>query len=73
MKNNINELEFLNNKQKRPILATIGKVIYYILKGILETVYIITCIICTTIEIIAWILTFGTVYKVTRRRYKRRF
>lgn len=69
MKNNINETELniLNNTQKPHI---IGKIFYYIIKGILETIYIITCIICTTIEVIAWILTFGTATR-TLKKYKR--
>ena len=75
MKNSINQIELnlLNNKQKRPILATIGMIIYYILKIALEIVYIITCVICKIIEVIAWTFTIGTAFKVTaRKRYKRR-
>ena len=76
MKNNINETELnmLNNTKKTPIIGIIGSIIYYILKGILETIYIITCIICTTTEVITWILTLGLATKtITRRKRKRRF
>lgn len=71
---NINELELnmLNNTKKPSIIGTIGKVIYYILKGILEAVYIITCVICTAIEIISYILTIGTATRtIHKRRHKR--
>lgn len=74
MKNNINETELniLNNTKKPSIIGIIGSIIYYILKGILETIYIITCIICTTIEVITWILTLGLATKtITRRKHKR--
>ena len=74
--NNINEAELniLNDTKKPSIIGIIGKVMYYILKGILETIYIITCIVCTTIEVITWILTIGTATRtITRRKRKRRF
>ncbi len=75
MKNNINELELniLNNTTKKSIFHYIATAIYYTLKIILEAVYIITCIICTTIEIIVWMLTLGTATKTVIRRKKRRF
>ena len=75
MKKNINETELnlLNNTTKKSIFHYIGTGIYYTFKIILETVYIITCIICTTIEIIAWLLTLGvatkTIYKRRRKRW----
>lgn len=74
MKNNINETELsmLNNTTKKSIFYYIGTGIYYTFKIILELIYIITCIICTTIEIITWILTIGTATKtITRRKHKR--
>lgn len=74
MKSNINELELsmLNDKRKASIIGVIGKAIYYILKGILETIYIITCIICTIIEVTTWILTIGVATRtITRRKRKR--
>ncbi len=72
---NINEIELnmLNDKKKASIIGTIGKVIYYILKGILEAVYIITCIICTTIEVITWILTIGTATRTIHKRRRKRW
>ena len=75
MKNNINETELniLNNVKKPSIIGIIGNIIYYILKGILEAVYIITCVICTTIEIIAWILTIGTATRTMLKRKRKRW
>lgn len=72
---NINEIELniLNDKKKASTIGTIGKVIYYILKGILEAVYIITCVICTTIEVISYILTIGTATKTIHRRKRKRW
>lgn len=74
MKSNINETELnmLNNTKKPSIIGAIGNIIYYILKGILEAVYIVTCIVCTTIEVIAWALTLGTATKtILKRKHKR--
>lgn len=72
---NINEIELnmLNDKKKASIIGTIGKAIYYIIKGILETVYIITCIICTTIEVISYILTIGTATRTIHKRRRKRW
>ena len=74
MKSNVNELELniLNNASKKSIFHYIGTGIYYTFKIILEIIYIITCIICTTIEAIAWVLTLGVAAKtITRRKRKR--
>lgn len=73
MKNNINELELnmLNNKSKKSIFHYIGTGTYYTFKIILETIYIITCIICTTIEIITWILTLGIATRTMTRRKRK--
>lgn len=72
---NINELELnmLNDKKKASIIGTIGKAIYYIIKGILEAVYIITCVICTTIEVISYILTIGTATRTIHKRRRKRW
>lgn len=73
MKSNINELELniLNNAKKPSVIRTIGNIFYYILKGILETIYIITCVVCTAIELITWLLTIGTATRTITRRRKR--
>lgn len=77
MKSNINELELnilnnVSNKEKKTIFHYIGTGIYYTFKIILEIIYIITCIICTTIEAIAWVLTLGVAAKaITKRKRKR--
>lgn len=75
MKNNINETELniLNNTSKKSIFHYIGTGIYYTFKIILELIYIITCIICTTIEIIAWLLTLGTATKTILKRKRKRW
>lgn len=75
MKSNVNELELnmLNNTSKKSIFHYIGTGIYYTFKIILETVYIITCIVCTTIEIIAWVLTLGTAAKTILKRKRKRW
>lgn len=72
---NINEMELnaLNNTSKKSIFHYIGTGIYYIFKIILEAIYIVTCIICTTIEVIAWTLTLGTATKTIVRRKRKRW
>lgn len=72
MRNNINELELnmLNNTSKKSIFYYIKITMYYTFKVILEAVYIMTCIICSFIEIICYILTFGTATR-TLKKYKR--
>ena len=73
MKNiNETELNILNNTTKKSKANPIWTGIYYTFKIILEAVYIAVCIVCTTIEVLAWILTLGTATKIiTKRRYKR--
>lgn len=74
MKNiNETELNMLNNKSKKSIFHYIGAGIYYTFKIILELIYIITCIICTTIEVIAWVLTLGTATKTILKRKRKRW
>lgn len=75
MKSNINETELnmLNNTTKKSIFHYIGTGIYYTFKIILEAVYIITCIICTTIEVLAWLLTLGTATKTIFKRKRKRW
>ncbi len=73
MKNlNETELNLLNNKSKKSIFYYIGTGIYYTFKIILELIYIITCVICTTIEVLAWLLTLGTATRtILKRKHKR--
>lgn len=75
MKSNINETELnmLNNTTKKTIFYYIGTGIYYTFKIILEAIYIITCIICTTIEVLAWLLTLGTATRTILKRKRKRW
>lgn len=75
MRSNINETELnmLNNTTKKSIFYYIGTGIYYTFKIILEAVYIITCVICTTIEIISYILTIGTATRTILKRKRKRW
>lgn len=72
---NINEIELnmLNNKSKKSIFHYIGAGIYYTFKIILELIYIITCVICTTIEVISYILTIGTATRTIHKRRRKRW
>lgn len=76
MKRNINEIEFnlLNNKSKKTPFYYITTILYYIFKIILEIIYILTCFVCSIIEIICWLFTIRTATKTMfKKRKKRRF
>jgi hypothetical protein len=71
---NKKEFEFLNNIQdnkKAPLMGQVINILYNIVKGFMWFVYGLTCVICTTIEIITWIFCILTIPRRRKRRRKK--
>lgn len=73
---NINkkEFEYLNdiqNSKKPHTLGRIANTSSNILKGLLWFIYGMTCIICTTIEVITWTFCILTIPHRRKRRRKK--
>lgn len=68
----INELEFdlLNGRQKPEKQWQLY--LYNIIKWILYIIYIATCIVCSIIELLIWILSLGNVAMDIHKTNKKR-
>lgn len=75
MKNtNKKEFEYLNNIQdnkKAPLMGRVANTSSNILKVLLWFIYGLTCVICTTIEVVTWTFCILTIPHRRKRRKKK--